>query len=400
MSTQAADAPHGAKARPALPYLEQVMSAHPGRILVVDDDVGARRAVSRALMSFGHEIREAGSGAEALERLDGSVDLLVLDLDMPGLDGLRAARHIRVAAGSEVPIIMVTGRAGPDTRLDAVLSGVNDFIEKPFLVRDLQLRVEAQLRLRRALGQAGVRNPRVGGAQIAERDLGTILEELDAAQRQTHDAHLNALRSLVIAAEFKDRETAAHLTRMSRYSEIIAGGLGLDPQKREMILRASPMHDVGKIGIPDRILCKPGPLDVDERALMERHTVIGARILGASDVSLISTAREIALGHHERWDGAGYPFGRRAEEIPLSARICAVADFFDALTSDRPYRRAVANDDVLRMMRQERGRHFDPEVLDAFCGSLVEIEHAQRRGCEKGVRSAGGGEGSLTTRIK
>lgn len=363
--------------RPALPHLGQALSAHPGRILVVDDDRSTRRAVSRALMSFGHQVREAGSGAEALATLDGAVDLMVLDLDMPGLDGLQAARHVRVAAGSEVPIIMVTGRSGADTRLEAVLSGVNDFIEKPFMVRDLQLRVEAQLRLRRSLAERTEGTPE-GRWGTTERDLRGVLAQLDEARRQTHDAHLAALRSLVIAAEFKDRDTAAHLTRMSRYSAIIAARFGLDAEECSRIFHASPMHDVGKIGIPDTILCKPGPLDAGERALMERHTIIGARILGDSDVPLLRTAREIALGHHERWDGGGYPAGRRGGEIPLSARICAVADFFDALTSDRPYRRAMTNGEVLAVMQDERGRHFDPDVLGAFFDALDEVEKAQR----------------------
>jgi putative two-component system response regulator len=214
----------------------------------------------------------------------------------------------------------------------------------------------------------------------AERDLGVVMEELDEARRQTYEAHLDAVRSLVIAAEFKDRETAAHLTRMSTYSGNIAGSLGLAPEQRELIRQASPMHDVGKIGIPDRILCKAGPLDPDERAVMERHTVIGARILGTSDAPLFRTAREIALGHHERWDGRGYPSGQRGEDIPLSARICAVADFFDALTSNRPYRRAMANREVLLMMENERGRHFEPAVLGAFVDALAEVEEAQRAG--------------------
>ncbi len=219
--------------------------------------------------------------------------------------------------------------------------------------------------------------------------LRTTLEDLGAAQRRTYRAHLDTVRSLALAAESKDMDTAAHIERISRYSEVVARGLRLAPHEVELIREASPMHDVGKIGIPDAILLKPGPLTSEERRIMQEHPKIGARILQDYDAEVLRAGRVIALYHHERWDGTGYPEGLAGGKIPLEARICGIVDVFDALTMDRCYRDALPNDVVYEMMKDERGKHFDPVILDLFFEHRPEIERIQRAYGEVGCSLAG-----------
>ncbi len=177
---------------------------------------------------------------------------------------------------------------------------------------------------------------------------------------------LDTIYKLSRAAEYKDKNTGAHIMRMSEYCAVIARRIGLDETDVDMAAYGAPMHDVGKIGIPDRILLKPGKLDPDEWEIMKQHTIIGAQILAGSDAEFISLAEVIALTHHEKWDGSGYPRGLRKSEIPLAGRIVAIADVFDALTSQRPYKEPFPTEESLDMIRQSRGTHFDPEVVDAF----------------------------------
>ena len=182
----------------------------------------------------------------------------------------------------------------------------------------------------------------------------------------------------MLAAECKDWDTAAHSERIGRYCELLARGIGLSPGRVDLIRHASPMHDVGKIGIPDAILLKPGQLTDEEWEIMKRHAAIGARILHGSPSKVLQTGEVIALSHHEKWDGTGYPGGLRDEEIPIEGRICAVADVFDAMTSNRHYRDALPVEAVYEMMKAQRGRHFDPDVLDAFLDLHHDVEAIQR----------------------
>jgi putative two-component system response regulator len=185
------------------------------------------------------------------------------------------------------------------------------------------------------------------------------------------------MRRLTLAGEYKDRDTAYHVERIGRFSAVLASALRWSPEEVEIIRHAAPMHDVGKIGIPDRILLKPGSLDEEEWKIMQSHTVIGGEILADSDSEVIQMGARIALAHHERWDGCGYPYGIAGEDIPLEARICAVVDFFDALTVDRPYRKAVPNDRVVEMMVEGSGSHFDPAIMAVFREVRGEIEEVQ-----------------------
>lgn len=205
------------------------------------------------------------------------------------------------------------------------------------------------------------------------RDLSRTVKELRGANRDLKDAYLDTIHRLVLAAEFKDEDTGDHLQRMSRYCAMVAAKAGLDAKEVETILIASPMHDVGKIGIPDRILLKPGKLTDDEFAVMKRHTVIGGRILAGAKAEILRVAERIVMSHHEKWDGSGYPGGLKGKNIPLEGRITAIADTFDALSSKRPYKDPYPPDVALDIMEKGKGQHFDPDLTDIFLDNFEEI---------------------------
>ena len=351
------------------------------RVLVADDQEDGRRALSRALTALGYDTEVAADGIEALAKLPLGADLVLLDAQMPGLDGFEVARRIRADPEyQDLPIIMVTGLASRKDRLRAVEAGVNDFIAKPFELTELRVRCASLLRLKEAT-DALKRHQAELEQVVAKRtgDLRVALERMAEAQRSTYAAHLDTIRRLVIAAEHKDRDTAAHIERIGRYCELVAATLDLPPGEVEIIRYASPMHDVGKIGIPDAVLLNPRKLDAQEWEIMKTHPALGARILRGSPSPLLQAGEMIARSHHERWDGSGYPAGLRGEDIPLSGRVCAVADVFDALTNNRHYRDALPNATVWEMMQAERGRHFDPAVLDVFLEAREAVEAIQRQ---------------------
>jgi putative two-component system response regulator len=353
------------------------------RLLVVDDQEQAAKTLQRALSGFGYEVDVARDGVEALAKLRLEFDLVFLDAEMPGMDGFEVARRIRNdPAFSDLPIIMVTGLDSTRDRLRAVEAGVNDFIAKPFEITELRVRSASLLKMKEAADV--LKRYRMELEETVARrtaELRRALDEVVGAQRTTYAAHLDTIKRLIWAAEFRDRQTGAHIERIGSYCALLGQGLGLAPQEVELLRYASPMHDVGKIGIPDAILLKPGRLDETEFKIMKQHTIIGARILHGSPSAVLQMGETIALSHHERWDGAGYPKGLVGEAIPLVCRICAVADVFDALTSDRPYRPALPIFTVQEMMAAERGRHFDPRPLDLFFSQRASVEtiHQQYR---------------------
>jgi putative two-component system response regulator len=226
-------------------------------------------------------------------------------------------------------------------------------------------------------------------------ELRRALDETVDAQRATYRAHLDTIRRLILAAEYKDSEVGAHIERIGAYAELLGRGLNLAPQEVEILRYASPMHDVGKIGIPDDILRKTGTLDADEWAVMKQHTTIGARILGGSPSRLLQAGEVIALSHHERYDGTGYPRGLSGDAIPLYGRICAIADVFDALTTDRPYRARLSSEQAREVMSAGRGRHFDPALLDVFLSQREAVETIQERLAEEGCASCGPNRGAI-----
>jgi putative two-component system response regulator len=353
--------------------------AAPGRFLVVDDDEGSRRGLTRVLRSLGYEVELARDGFEALAKLQLDIDLVVLDASMPGMDGFAVAQHIRQdSTHQDLPIIMVTGLNCREDRLRAVEVGVNDFVSKPFDVTELKLRSTWLLRMKQSTDALKHHRTELE-ANVVQRTaaLRRSLENMASAERRTREAHLDTIHRLVLASEYKDHDTAKHIERIGRYSAFLAQKLNLAPGQVELIRHASPLHDVGKIGIPDAILLKPGKLTDGEWEVMKGHTAIGAQILKGAASEILRGGEMIALSHHERWDGTGYPSGLRGEDIPLEGRICAVADVFDALTTDRPYRDALPNETVYEMMQAESGKKFDPHLLGVFLAHRAEVERIQ-----------------------
>ncbi|MBI5185736.1 MAG: response regulator [Nitrospinae bacterium] len=351
------------------------------RILIVDDEDANREILSSFLGNQGYQLELAGDGFEALAKLKLGIDLIYLDLMMPGMDGFEVARRVREDPDScDIPIIMVTSMASKENRLRSVEAGVNDFISKPIDMIELQVRTKSLLKMKEAQDALKKHKSELE-EQVQERTsaLRQSLEAMASAQRKTQSAYLDTIRRLALAAEFKDEDTSSHIQRISGYCVLLAETLHLPPGEVETLRHASPMHDVGKIGIPDRILLKPDKLTAPEWEIMMQHAAIGARILGGSSSELLRTGEIIALSHHEKWDGSGYPKGLKREEIPLEGRICAVADVFDALTSRRPYKEAFSNEEALEILKEGSGRHFESRLVDLFVKNFDEVLAIQKK---------------------
>ncbi len=356
-------------------HAHQLVLESSGRVLIVDDEPAARRIMEKLLVVDGFEVLEAEHGQAALDVLSqGVVDVVLLDMRMPGIDGLEVCRRIRAnPKTAHTPILIVTASNDRDVRRQGKQAGADDFLCKPFDDIELLARVRTAARLN--LYYSGLE-------QAVERktaELNETIARLERVQEQLRASYSESIERLARAAEFRDDETAQHLQRMSHYCYLLARRFGLDPYACEMLRVASPMHDVGKIGIPDHILLKPGRLSNAEYEIMKQHAEIGYRILSGSNSDLLHMAAMIAWTHHEKWDGTGYPRCLKGESIPLEGRISAIADVFDALTSTRPYKRAWALDDALDLMRSGRGIHFDPKLLDLFFDSMDEVLDIRQR---------------------
>ncbi|MFH1153046.1 MAG: HD domain-containing phosphohydrolase [Pseudomonadota bacterium] len=345
-----------------------------GKILVVDDEPMNVLLLKELLGTMGHEVTGAENGIVALELLDRSFDLVLSDVLMPVMDGLAMVKKIRNNPETrDIPVIMVTTLSDKADRLEAVRAGANDFITKPVDMVELQVRTASMLTLKAHHDEIKAFQEELNGmVELRTLELRDALGQLDHAHRET-------IHRLSAAAEYKDEETGMHILRMSSYSELIAGAMNLDKTEVALIRTSSPMHDIGKIGIPDGILLKPGKLTPGEWETMKTHTLIGKKILdnGKSDYLLKGSC--IAFSHHEKWDGSGYPQGLSGTDIPLAGRICAVADVFDALTSHRPYKKAFPVEHSLDIMTQGRGSHFDPEILDVFLARIDHVLAIRRR---------------------
>ncbi len=349
------------------------------RVLVVDDEPAVRKAHARLLESFGYEVETAGDGVEAWAKLALDFDLVLVDGNMPVLDGFALAERMRAQDEyAHLPIVMVSGLTDQRDRRRALEVGVNDFVSKPVDPEELELRARWLVELKVTHDRLRARNAELERmVTVRTEALRAAIDETSRAQHNTHEAHLDTIRRLTIAAEYRDADTAGHIERIGLYSEVVAGVLGLAPGEVASIRHAAPMHDVGKLGVPDRILLKPGALDEDEWQIMRSHASVGARILAGSSSAVIQMGERIALSHHEKWDGSGYPQGISGEQIPCEGRICAVVDVFDALTMDRPYRKALGEEQVLGMLKADSGAHFDPDILDAFFTALPRIREIQ-----------------------
>ena len=340
------------------------------RILAIDDQHDTLEILTEYLHGAGYQaVSTLSDPFEALPRFVAETfDLVLLDLVMPGLDGFAVMAQMQaLGAAKACPILVLTARQDEQTRLRALQAGARDFLAKPFVEEELLCRVGNLLEMH--LAQRRLYNQTLSlEAAVLERT-----EQLEERNRQLTHSQQEMLERLALVAEFRDNETGLHVLRMSRYAQIIGQALGLDEQATTLLLQSAAMHDIGKVGIPDAILLKPGPLDLGERQIMMGHTTIGARILADSRSPLLEASRLIALSHHECWDGSGYPRNVCGEQIPLFGRISAVADVFDALTSQRPYKAAWSVDRAVAAIQAGSGSQFDPYIVSVFIGILPGI---------------------------
>ena len=325
------------------------------RILIVDDESANVEMLQRLLERNGFTRIESTTDPRQAAELyvKNRPDLILLDLHMTVMDGLAVMDQLNeIAEASYLPILMLTGDMTPAARQEALSRGAKDFVTKPFHADEVLLRIRTLLETRFLYFQVQSQN------QILEAKVRERTRELEAAQ-------IEIIERLARAAEFRDDNTGQHTERVGQMAALLARQLGLPDPQVSLIRRAAPLHDVGKIGIPDAVLLKLGKLTLDEFELVKTHTTIGARILSGSRFALLRLAEEIAFSHHERWDGEGYA-GIKQDQSPLAGRIVAVADVFDALTQKRPYKPAWPLEEAVAEIDRQRGRQFDPDVVEAF----------------------------------
>jgi putative two-component system response regulator len=345
-----------------------------GTILIVDDEATVARQLQRILSARDYLCLTASSADQARKHLaDRHVDLILCDVNMPGESGLDLLEET-ARIYPETATVLVTGMDDTELAERALAMGAYGYVIKPFEPNEIIIDVSNALR-RRTLEIENKRHREKLESRVEERtvELWTAIRRLEHADKDLRKSREETVRRLSLAAEFRDDETAQHVNRMSLYCELIFRRRAEEYDRCELIRTASAMHDVGKIGIPDRILLKAGPLTDEEFDVMRTHASIGHRILDGSDSDLLVVAAGIALTHHEWWDGSGYPRGLKGAEIPLEGRVAAIADVFDALTSDRVYRKGYSFGEAVELMTKERGTHFDPELLDLFFDSLDEV---------------------------
>lgn len=321
-------------------------------VVLVVDDAAESIDVARGVLATEFQVKAAISGAKALDIVEQNLpDLVLLDVMMPDMSGYDVCRRLKQnPRTAPIPVVFATTLSDAESEATGLALGAVDYVTKPYVPALLRSRIKTHIALFRQ--------------QV-------VLEHLVAERtRELLETRLEIIRRLGRAAEYRDNETGMHVLRMSHISRVIATRSGIAPADAELILQASPMHDIGKLGIPDRILLKPSRLNREEWAEMQRHTTIGAAIIGEHPSELMVMARKVALYHHERWDGSGYPEGLSGTNIPLEARVVALADVFDALLSVRPYKRAWTVKETVRYFEEQRGRHFESRLVDALLGGL------------------------------
>ena len=349
----------------------------PHQVLIVDD-------TEINLILFGALVKKLddcqshvfADSRQALAWVSDNVpDLIIVDYMMPDLDGLEFIRLVRDMSGRKlVPILMITANDQKQIRYRALDMGANDFLTKPID------KVEFLARTRNMLSLNQARKHMADHASWLSSEVRKATQEIVQRERET-------VFRLAKAAEYRDPETGAHILRMAHYSQLIAREMGLSEADQQLILEAAPMHDIGKVGIADKILLKPGRLNPDEFEIMKQHAVYGYELLSGSSSKLLQAAAEIAKGHHEKFDGSGYPDGIKGEAIPIFSRIVAVADVFDALTSERPYKKAWEVEEAVDFLNNGAGSHFDPACVRAFLNAWDDVEQIRSKYQEDSIAS-------------
>lgn len=342
---------------------------HQSRVVIVDDVVANNRLLESSLKAFGlRNIISFSDSAAALEWLQQNPwNLLLLDLDMPAPNGFEILRSLASRDRSASPVIIITALSDTANRRTGLELGANDYLSKPVDLPEVILRVRNNLQLSHASH----------ALQTLNQTLEQRVRERTAQLKHSHSA---LMRTLTRAAAYRDSETGNHITRIGESAALIASAMGMETDWVELMRQAAPMHDVGKIGIADHILLKPGPLTEQERLTMQEHPQIGYSILHDEHPSALTRmAAEIALGHHEKWDGSGYPNGLSGDRIPLSARIVALCDVYDALRMPRPYKAAWPDEKAQQYIREQSGKHFDPTLVAVIEGLYEHIEALQHR---------------------
>ena len=333
------------------------------KILAIDDNILNIQILKKILTNAGFiNITATTDSTQALALYkEIQPDLILLDLNMPQMDGFAIMMQLTVLNPDDyLPILILTAE-DESIRFKALQSGAKDFLHKPYEHLDVLLKSRNIIEVRLLYNQIKNHNA-------------SLEEQVNARIKEIRDTRLDVIQRLAIAAELRDAGTGKHIYRMSRYCQLLALAIGFSKEQGELLLTTSPLHDIGKIAVPDSILLKPGGLTPEEFEVIKTHTTLGAKMLSGSDSVFLKMAETIALTHHEKWDGRGYPFGIQGTDIPLIGRICAVADVFDALSSARPYKQAWTFEETMEELRKLKGTHFEPKLVDAFLDVAKDVK--------------------------